>query len=269
MDDTECYGFGLLNDETHSFDYVIHLLTKLCGVTSFRHAFELAREIDQRGKAVVFSGTRDECEIMLRQVAQYGPDPLVPNSTGSIAGYIERDAKPTVFTERASGNVWRYLAFFLCTSVLIILGLWSIRADGFKKPGSRTGTAKQRAELTLPLAKPRIHPVGVEDVEGTFASCGRGGKSYIDQIVWRNAWDRPIRTVYVNIYVFNKDDVQVHEVLDYPIYSVSNSEPGVAPGETHRPAWDEGYVIPFGTSAPDAPHKATFRITRISEVGIK
>ena len=85
MDDTDFYGVGLLNDQTHSFNYVIEMLVKLCGVTP-EQALSMARLIDRNGKAIVFSGTRDECENMLRLVSGYGPDPLLSNSNGPIAG---------------------------------------------------------------------------------------------------------------------------------------------------------------------------------------
>jgi hypothetical protein len=116
-------------------------------------------------------------------------------------------------------------------------------------------------------ATPRTIPV--QSIDSVFKSCGRGGKSYLVQEVWKNIGDRPIRTVYVDIYVYNKAGMLVHQVLDYPIYSVPNSAPGVAPGETHRPGPEEGYVIPIGTDSPDDPAKCTGGITRATEEGIK
>jgi hypothetical protein len=114
----------------------------------------------------------------------------------------------------------------------------------------------------------RSRPIPVEKIEGTFASCGRGGQSYIVQHSWKNVGNHPVRTVYATIRIVNKDGVTVFSKTDYPIYSVSNAHPGVAPGETYKPRPEEGVVIPFGTSRPDSPHKCFTAITKATEAAI-
>jgi ATP-dependent Clp protease adaptor protein ClpS len=258
MDDTDFYGVGLLNDDTHSFKYVIDMLVKLCGVTPER-GLSMAREIHRIGKGIVFSGTRDECENMLGLVSEYGPDPLVPNSSGSIAGYIERNAKPNIVTNLTGNRVPIFPRVVCFVFVFGLIGaLFAIPGGVLKKPESPTNTSKP---TEVPTARPLPGP--------TWFSCGRNGKSYIIQYSWKNVGDRPIRTVYIDWTVYNKDGVVVHTLVDYPIYSVPDSQPGVAPGETYRPGPQEGYVIPFGDSSPDAPHRCTGRITRTTEAGIK
>ena len=150
MDDTDFYGVGLLNDQTHSFNYVIEMLVKLCGVTP-EQGLSMAREIDRNGKAIVFSGTRGECENMLRLVSEYGPDPLLPNSNGPIAGYIERNAKPNNVTKQAGNQVGVILAL-LCFVVPI---------GAFFAVGIFVGRSKEAVE---PVNQPGPSAVGLDEL---------------------------------------------------------------------------------------------------------
>jgi tetratricopeptide (TPR) repeat protein len=107
----------------------------------------------------------------------------------------------------------------------------------------------------------------VEYVSGTF--CPSGPDKFLLREKWKNVGDRPIRTLYMNITVYNKDGKKVYGATDYPIYSVPDSEPGVLPGQTHVPGAHEGFIIPFGVGHPDQPHEVTGKYTRATEKGIK
>jgi ATP-dependent Clp protease adaptor protein ClpS len=82
------YNVVILNDEEHTFPYVIELLTKL-----FRHsvstAEELTRRIDRTGRAVVYTTHKELAELKRDQVIAYGPDPLVETSKGPLRCYVE------------------------------------------------------------------------------------------------------------------------------------------------------------------------------------
>jgi ATP-dependent Clp protease adaptor protein ClpS len=82
------YNVVILNDEEHTFDYVIELLVKL-----FRHsvakAEELALRIHNTGRAVVFTTHKELAELKRDQVIAYGPDPLSQSSKGPLRCYIE------------------------------------------------------------------------------------------------------------------------------------------------------------------------------------
>jgi hypothetical protein len=106
-----------------------------------------------------------------------------------------------------------------------------------------------------------------ECVEGTF--CPRGNDKFILREKWKNVGDLPIRTLYMNISVYNKEGKKVFGAKDYPIYSVPDSEPGVLPGQTYTPGGNEGFVIPFGCNHLDASSEATGRYTRATEKGIR
>jgi ATP-dependent Clp protease adaptor protein ClpS len=82
------YNVVILNDEEHTFDYVIELLAKLFG-HSLPVAVELTFRIDQTGRAVVYTTHKEKAELKRDQVLAYGPDPRMSISKTSLGCYIE------------------------------------------------------------------------------------------------------------------------------------------------------------------------------------
>jgi ATP-dependent Clp protease adaptor protein ClpS len=82
------YHVVILNDEEHTFDYVIELLSKIFGHARAT-AEALTWRIHVRGREVVFTTHKELAELKREQVLAYGPDPRLPTSTGSLACYIE------------------------------------------------------------------------------------------------------------------------------------------------------------------------------------
>jgi ATP-dependent Clp protease adaptor protein ClpS len=82
------YNVILLNDEEHTFEYVIELLMKLFG-----HAQPVAEALTWRihltGRAIVFTTHRELAELKREQVLSYGPDPLMSISKGPVGCVIE------------------------------------------------------------------------------------------------------------------------------------------------------------------------------------
>ncbi len=82
------YHVVILNDEEHTFDYVIELLTKL-----FAHPLPTAKvltlRIHQTGRAIVLTTHREKAELKREQVLAYGPDPRMSISKGPLGCYIE------------------------------------------------------------------------------------------------------------------------------------------------------------------------------------
>ena len=78
----------LLNDDDHTYDYVVEMLT-----TVFQHgaerAFQLACAVDKRGRAVVETTTRERAELKQEQIHAHGPDPRIPRCKGSMSAEIE------------------------------------------------------------------------------------------------------------------------------------------------------------------------------------
>lgn len=63
----------MLDDDLHTFDYVIEALQKICG-HSKEQAFLLACEIDQTGRGIVWTGTLELAELKRDQIREFGPD---------------------------------------------------------------------------------------------------------------------------------------------------------------------------------------------------
>jgi ATP-dependent Clp protease adaptor protein ClpS len=64
------YNVILLNDDHHSFGFVIAVLRKVFGVTDER-AFELASEAHHSGRAVVWTGLRERAELKADQMLTF------------------------------------------------------------------------------------------------------------------------------------------------------------------------------------------------------
>jgi len=67
------YAVVVLNDDDHTYPYVIDTLCRVCHHPAER-AFQLARQIDQTGRAVVWSGTLEVAELKRDQIRGMGPD---------------------------------------------------------------------------------------------------------------------------------------------------------------------------------------------------
>lgn len=98
QDDTETktrrqppYNVILLNDEEHTFDYVIELIMKVFGHAK-PVAEELTLRIHQKGRAIVLTTHRELAELKREQVLAYGPDPRMSVSKGPIGCVLEAAA---------------------------------------------------------------------------------------------------------------------------------------------------------------------------------
>ena len=82
------YHVIILNDDEHTFDYVIEMLQ---AVFNIPYATAMARtlEADTTGSAIVLTTNLEEAEKKRDQVHAYGPDWRMPNSRGSVAALVE------------------------------------------------------------------------------------------------------------------------------------------------------------------------------------
>lgn len=78
----------LFNDEEHTYDYVVEMLSHACKL-SRENAFRCAVEVDLTGRTIVHYGTRPECEGVIARIAAYGPDHRLPQSMTSMNAEIE------------------------------------------------------------------------------------------------------------------------------------------------------------------------------------
>jgi len=82
------YHVILLNDDDHTYEYVIRMLGELFG-HPIPKAFQMAEEVDKKGKAIVDTTTKERAELKQEQIHAYGADPLSKNSQGSMSAIIE------------------------------------------------------------------------------------------------------------------------------------------------------------------------------------
>jgi ATP-dependent Clp protease adaptor protein ClpS len=82
------YNVVVLNDEDHTFEYVIEMLIKLFA-HSLPRAKELTWEVHSRGRAIVYTTHKEKAELKRDQVLAYGADPRLARSSRSLRCYIE------------------------------------------------------------------------------------------------------------------------------------------------------------------------------------
>lgn len=82
------YNVVLLDDNVHTYDYVIEMLMKLFN-HSFATAYQMARTVDTVGRVVVDTTHKERAELKRDQIRNYGPDPLIPWSGRSMEAIIE------------------------------------------------------------------------------------------------------------------------------------------------------------------------------------
>ena len=78
----------LLDDEVHTFEYVIEMLHAIFG-----HSRELGKrmadEVNASGRVIVATVHKELAELRQQQIEEFGPDPHVPECQGSMRAMIE------------------------------------------------------------------------------------------------------------------------------------------------------------------------------------
>ena len=82
------YHVVLLDDDDHTYEYVIRMLGTIFGFDADR-GMEHAREVDQTGRTVLLTTTRERAELKQEQIHGFGADPLLPRSKGSMRAVLE------------------------------------------------------------------------------------------------------------------------------------------------------------------------------------
>jgi ATP-dependent Clp protease adaptor protein ClpS len=82
------YHVILLNDDDHTYQYVIFMLQKLFG-HSPETGFKMAQEVDKTGRVIVDTTSMERAELKQEQIHAFGPDPLIPRCKGSMSAMIE------------------------------------------------------------------------------------------------------------------------------------------------------------------------------------
>ena len=82
------YRVIILNDDEHTYEYVIEMLQAVFGfsvATALTHTIEA----DTTGSSIVISCGLEEAELKRDKIHAFGPDWRMPNSRGSVAALVE------------------------------------------------------------------------------------------------------------------------------------------------------------------------------------
>ena len=82
------YHVVLLDDDDHTYDYVVAMMKEL-----FAHppekGYQIAKEVDTQGRAIVFTTTKEHAELKCDQIHAYGKDDAIQRCQGSMWATIE------------------------------------------------------------------------------------------------------------------------------------------------------------------------------------
>ncbi len=78
----------LLNDDDHSYGYILEMLGKLFFLSA-SEAMRHAVEIDTTGRSVVMTCPKPEAEFARDQIQSFGKDRRVPACKGSMSAIVE------------------------------------------------------------------------------------------------------------------------------------------------------------------------------------
>jgi ATP-dependent Clp protease adaptor protein ClpS len=82
------YNVILLDDDDHSYEYVIYMLKTLFGHPPEK-GYRMAVEVDTTGRVIVATTNLEKAELKRDQIQTFGPDPLIPRCKGSMSAIIE------------------------------------------------------------------------------------------------------------------------------------------------------------------------------------
>lgn len=82
------YHVNLLDDDDHTYEYVIGMLRRLFGYSAER-AYQLAEQVDLNGYVVVDTTTMERAELKRDQIHAFGRDWRIEACEGSMSSTIE------------------------------------------------------------------------------------------------------------------------------------------------------------------------------------
>src|SRR5260370_7903297 len=83
------YNVVLLNDDDHTFHYVIVMLKQLFGYPEEK-GYQMAEEVHTRGRVIVLTTTKEHAELKRDQIHAFGADPWSSKDCkGSMSATIE------------------------------------------------------------------------------------------------------------------------------------------------------------------------------------
>ena len=85
---TPMYNVVLLDDDDHTYEYVVEMLCKLF-LLSETEAYQRAVEVDATGRTIVITCELPQAEFGRDQIQAYGADPRMKECKGSMSAIVE------------------------------------------------------------------------------------------------------------------------------------------------------------------------------------
>lgn len=82
------YHVILHDDDLHTHEYVIEMVMNLFGY-DIDKAYEMACEVNEKGRVILVTCHKELAELRVEQILEYGDDPNVKESTGSMKATME------------------------------------------------------------------------------------------------------------------------------------------------------------------------------------
>lgn len=82
------YNVVLLNDDDHTYEYVIQMLRAVFAYPD-ETGYQLAKRVDEQGRAIVLTTHKERAELKREQIIAFGTDPRISSCKGSMSAYIE------------------------------------------------------------------------------------------------------------------------------------------------------------------------------------
>lgn len=82
------YHVILLDDDDHTYEYVIGMLTRVFGFPEER-SYELASQVDRTGRVILDTTTLERAELKRDQIHTFGRDWRISRCEGSMSATLE------------------------------------------------------------------------------------------------------------------------------------------------------------------------------------
>lgn len=82
------YNVILWDDSDHTYEYVQMMMKELFRMP-LEQAYQIAKEVDNSGRAICMTTTLEHAELKRDQIHAYGSDSRIPRCQGSMSASIE------------------------------------------------------------------------------------------------------------------------------------------------------------------------------------
>jgi ATP-dependent Clp protease adaptor protein ClpS len=82
------FNVVLIDDQMHTYAYVIEMLRNVFGYNDPK-GYAMAREVDTRGRVIIYTAHKELAELKRDQVTDFGPDVRMAASTRGMNAVIE------------------------------------------------------------------------------------------------------------------------------------------------------------------------------------